>query len=276
MGGIHLDQALPLRGLNQIDPFLLVHSGPFTVKPGQKQSEVGVGPHPHRGFAPVTFVFEGGIQHRDSIGNNNTVYAGGTQWMNSGKGVIHSERPPVDLLEEGGDMNFMQFWVNVPKANKMDEPDYQPLTKEATPNIVLSDNKSTVAIVSGELDGKKGPINTVTNITALRFEFETDAKYSFKIPAHYNGFIYIVEGGLKLNGSDEIFKKDLAHFDNDGEELTIMATSKTRAVLLSGEPIGEPVSTYGPFVMNTQKEIMTAINDYNAGKMGFLEEEFND
>ena len=149
MGGIILDQPLPVRGLDQIDPFLLVHHWDDVLPGQQMQHEVGVGPHPHRGFAPVTFIFKGGVHHRDSMGRSDIIHAGGTQWMNSGNGIIHSERPYKELAAEGGDFELIQFWVNAPGARKMDAPNYQPLSLENTPKVVSEDGKVHVGVVAG-------------------------------------------------------------------------------------------------------------------------------
>tara|TARA_B110000046_G_scaffold82788_1_gene91105 strand:- start:682 stop:1179 length:498 start_codon:yes stop_codon:yes gene_type:complete len=135
MGGIHLQQPLPDRAVNQIDPFILIHHGSLPVKQGKPQSESGVGPHPHRGFSPVTFVFKGGVQHQDSLGNNEVVTAGGTQWIHSGKGIIHSERPSKEMVEQGGENEIIQFWVNTPSKHKMETPYYLPLSADKTPSI---------------------------------------------------------------------------------------------------------------------------------------------
>ena len=127
MGDIYLDQPLPARGLDMVDPFLLVHHWADEQEGGKHPSELGVGPHPHRGFTPATFIFKGKLHHGDSTGRSDIVEAGGVQWMNSGRGIIHSERPPMDFAAEGGEFEIIQFWVNAPKARKMDPPSYQPL-----------------------------------------------------------------------------------------------------------------------------------------------------
>ncbi|HJN06182.1 MAG TPA: pirin family protein, partial [Bacteroidales bacterium] len=155
MGGIILDQPLPVRGVEQIDPFLLVHHWKHTHRGGQHQRDLGVGPHPHRGFAPVTFIFNGGVHHQDSRGNNSIVEAGGTQWMNSGMGIVHSERPTKEIAENGGEFEIIQLWVNAPAKNKMDPPSYQSLTKEDTPSVMSDDDKIEISIVAGEFNGIK-------------------------------------------------------------------------------------------------------------------------
>lgn len=275
MGGILLDQAIPLHGVDMIDPFLLIHHWDNQLKPGKKQNETGVGPHPHRGFTPVTFIFKGGIHHRDSMGNDQVVYSGGTQWMHSGKGIIHSERFPKELVEKGGDLEFIQFWVNVPAKRKMINPSYQPLDEANTPTISNADNKVNTYLIAGNLDNKKGPIKTETDLFLLRFEMKKGGKVQVPVPKSYNALVYQLDGKLNINGSKPTKAKDMVWYNNDGDGITLEALEDTRAILLSGQPINEPVATYGPFVMNTNNEIQQAIMDYQSGKMGILNETFN-
>lgn len=274
MGGIILDQPLPSREADQIDPFLLVHHWRQVYKGGQQQREIGVGPHPHRGFAPVTFIFKGGVHHRDSTGHEGVIYAGGTQWMNSGKGLVHSERPAKEIAENGGEFEIIQFWVNAPAKNKMDQPNYQPLAPKDTPVVWSADKKVKTAVVSGDYKGVKGVINTYTPLLTLRFEIDVTGKTEVDIPEDHNAFIYLLDGALVINGNSDVTKKDLVWFNNDGGKITLEGKAKTRAILLAGKPINEPVATYGPFVMNTQAEIMEAMRDYQSGKMGQLIEKF--
>ncbi len=274
MGGIILDQALPYKGVDQIDPFLLIHHWADTHKGGRLQKNVGVPPHPHRGFAPVSFVFKGGIHHRDSEGNSDIVEAGGTQWMNSGKGIVHSERPKKELAEHGGDFEIIQFWVNAPAARKGDPPNYQPLSYEDTPFIVSDDNKAKIGLVAGELMDKKGPIDTYSELVILRMEFAAGGKINLPIPNDFNALLYILDGKLDVRDRS-VGDKDLVWFNNDSDTIEIKASGETRAILLSGKPINEPLATYGPFVMNTEREIAEAIRDYQSGKMGTLIEKFD-
>jgi redox-sensitive bicupin YhaK (pirin superfamily) len=174
MGGIILDQPLPNKFMDQIDPFLLIHHWDDELKGGQLQKEVGVGPHPHRGFSPVTLIFKGSVQHRDSRGNNSIVNEGGNQWMFSGRGITHSERPPKELAENGGELEFIQFWVNVPAKNKMEQPYYNAITSEETSVHMSDDKKVEVAVVSGELNGVIGKVDTHTPINTLRFNFKME------------------------------------------------------------------------------------------------------
>ena len=275
MGGIMLDQALPVRGIDMIDPFILIHHWNDDMKGGKKQNTVGVGPHPHRGFAPVTFLFEGGILHQDSIGNSSIVYSGGTQWMHSGKGIVHSERPTKELAENGGKFELIQFWVNYPSKLKMAEPSYQPVQNNETPKIYSKDKKVEIGLVAGNYKGKKGPIKEETDLLLLRLNFEENGEDIIQIPNHFNALLYVLNGSLEVNNSSKIEDKGMIWFNNDGDGIQLKATKNTRAIILSGAPLNEPVATYGPFVMNTNEELMKAVDDYNSGKMGKLIEKFN-
>lgn len=271
MGGIILEQPLPFRGQEQIDPFLLVHHWEDVKNGGEKQLETGVGPHPHRGFSPVTFIFKGGIYHQDSKGYKGLVEAGGTQWMNSGKGVIHSERPAKRLVEKGGDFEIIQFWINTPKAHKLDEYSYQPLHKDETPLLISDDKKIETAVIAGELEGTKGKINTFSDVLILRLTVKKGGKTTFNVPTEYNAFFYQLNGKMTINGSTTK-KKDLIWFNNDDQEIEIEGLEDTTLILLSGKPLNEPLATYGPFVMNTEAEIRQAVHDYQSGEMGVLHE----
>ncbi len=275
MGGIILDQALPHQEAEQIDPFLLVHHLEHKFDPGTDQKEVGVPPHPHRGFAPVSFVFKGGVHHRDSTDESSVVYAGGTQWMHAGRGIIHSERPAKEVAAKGETWELIQFWVNAPAAYKMNEPFYHALHKDQTPTICTDDGKVEVGVVAGTFGDTEGPVTTYQGLQALRFTFDKDGSVEVPVPQSYNAFVYLLDGNLLLNDKDNLVAKDLALLQNDGDTITLKAKANTRAILLAGEPIGEELATYGPFVMNSQAEIMQAMRDYQMGKMGTLEEQFD-
>lgn len=274
MGGTILDQALPHKGLDQIDPFLLIHHWKDELKGGEEQKNVGVGPHPHRGFSPVTFIFKGGVHHRDSLGTSEVVYEGGTQWMNSGSGIVHSERPAKEIAENGGVFELIQFWVNAPSKHKMDSASYQPLSKEDTPLVISEDGLTETYVVAGEHGLEKGPIHPDSDVLILRMDVQTGGTKAIEVPENFNALIYILDGSVKIN-EQEIGGKQLIHFNNDGTTIAFEALENTRLIMLSGAPIQEEVSSYGPFVMNTEDEIRQAILDYQSGKMGILTEKFD-
>lgn len=275
MGGIILDQSLPVHEVEQIDPFLLIHHWASELPGGEKERDLGVGPHPHRGFSPVTLIFKGAVHHRDSLGTKSVIEAGGAQWMNSGKGIVHSERPPKELAEKGGDFELIQFWANTPASRKLEPAKYQPLTAEKTPTIVSEDGKVKAGVVAGEALGKTGPIELMTPMLVMRFEIGKGGKMEVPIPKGFNALLYLLDGKAEVNGDRHAGGKDLVWFENDGENISFEGLEETRAILLAGAPLSEPLATYGPFVMNNQTEIMEALRDYQQGKMGVLIEEFD-
>lgn len=273
MGGFPVRQPFPSGKTEQIDPFLLLHHADIKVPQHKPVSQSGVGPHPHRGFSPVTFIFKGGVHHRDSRGNNNVIYAGGTQWMNAGMGIIHSERPPHDIFELGGRQEIIQLWVNSPAAHKMDQPHYHPLTAEETPTIISTDGLATIHIIAGELAGVKGKIPTLSPVNTFTAEFKKGGKYNFTIPANHNAFIYLLDGKVNINDNHAIDGKYAAVFNNDGSGFEVEALEDSRFFIGTGKPLNEPVASHGPFVMNNETQIMESFRDYKMGKMGVLIED---
>jgi len=267
MGPMRVKQPLPATNLRQVSPFLLLHhAGPDYHTPNGKQPRLS--PHPHRGFEPVTFLFQGKIHHKDSLGNEGLLNAGDVQWMTSGKGIIHSEGPSAAFAAEGGNFELIQLWVNLPRKDKMTEPKYQHLTKETMP--VLQEKGLTMQLVAGEYKGQIGAASTFSPILAMMVHFEAGAKTFFEIPTSYNAVAYVLDGTIK---SDEatIEKLHMATFDQTGEGIDFEAITDGKLLLLAGEPINEPMSTYGPFVMNSPAELKQAIEDYEMGLMGVLE-----
>ncbi len=276
MGGFIVDQPLPAGSVDMIDPFLLIHHASSKYTAGSNEKNLGVGPHPHRGFSPVTFVFQGEVHHRDSRGNSSIVQAGGTQWMHSGMGIVHSERPSTSLADQGGIMEIIQFWINVPGKNKMVAPEYIPLTAGQTPTYFLGDDTSNIQVIAGEYEGLKGPIPTYTPLLILRLDLKKGAEIHVPIPEEYNCLVYQLDGGLLYTDTTETSGKQLAWFDSDGQKIGIKSMEDTRAILLAGAPIDEKVVAHGPFVMNTESQILQAMRDYQMGKMGMLMEEFDE
>ncbi|GAB3253058.1 pirin family protein [Larkinella harenae] len=267
MGESRVRQPLPSSQLPYHDPFVLLHHGHSFLKENEEPRHAGVGPHPHRGFSPVTFVFKGGVRHRDSRGNDRSVYEGGTQWMNAGLGIMHSERPLTDELE------IIQMWVNTPTAHKRDQPSYYPLLNEETPSFVSDNGLVTVHVVSGNLLGLKGPIPTFTPINAATLVFKTGGKIYLPLPSSHNAFLYLLDGKLRVGEQTDVKARYMVVPDNDGEGITIEALEDTRLLLMSGEPIGEKILAQGPFVLNNEIEVMEAYRDFRMGKMGVLIED---
>jgi hypothetical protein len=274
MGGMPVRQPFPTRQIDQIDPFLLLHHHVATHEGGQRPQEVGIGPHPHRGFSPVTFIFQGDVHHRDSRGNSSVVKAGGVQWMDAGMGIVHSERPSAELAEKGGMQEILQLWLNLPQSQKMIQPHYQAITKEDQPELPLKSGEGRIGVISGEWDGLKGKVDSKLPVISAMGELKKDAVFEFKKPKDWNGFIYLLDGKLRLEGFGQIEGLNLAQLNADGESFIFEALEDTRLIYVAAKPLDEEVSQYGPFVMNTQTEVMEAIRDYQQGKMGVLVEEF--
>lgn len=267
MGSIMIRQPLPSSAVEYLDPFVLLHHGNNKVNPEDKNE--GVGPHPHRGFAPVSFLFKGGVHHRDSRGNNKAVLAGGTQWMNAGMGIIHSERPVPGATE----MELIQMWINIPAKNKMDAPSYFPVSKDETPVHTSEDGKISLSVVSGNLFGLKGPVPSLSPVNSAMIHAGENGKIFIPLPPTHNAFIYLLEGQIKTGENNMAEGLHMVIYKNDGDGIAIETTKPIRALLMSGEPINEEIFAQGPFVMNSEIQIMEAYRDFKMGKMGVLIEE---
>jgi redox-sensitive bicupin YhaK (pirin superfamily) len=268
MGPMRVKQPLPAANIRQLSPFILLHhAGPTYHSPDSGKPRIS--PHPHRGFEPVTFLFQGKIHHKDSLGNEGFLNAGDVQWMTSGKGIIHSEGPSAEFMQEGGNFELIQLWVNLPRAYKMTEPKYQHLTKNTMP--VLKEEGLEMQLVAGSYKGQKGAASTFSPILAMMVHFEAGAKTFFELPHTYNALVYVLDGEIKTNETT-IEKLNMVTFDQEGEGIDFEAITKGKLLFLAGEPIQEPLSTYGPFVMNYPAELKQAIADYESGLMGVLED----
>lgn len=267
MGKTVVKQPLPTVKVEQVDPFLLLHHfGPTAVAPGSDPLDVG--PHPHRGFEPVTFLYSGGIRHKDSRGNEGLLRAGDVQWMTAGLGIIHSERASQEFLASGGTMEGIQLWVNLPRKYKMAQPNYQDIKAAQIPEILEDDGKVRLRLVAGQYQGKQGPARTFTPILALQAALSPGGYTEVEIQAGFNALLYILQGEVQLNENFSYSGETMLHFKNDGAGFSLRARADSQVLLLAGEPIGEPVAQWGPYVMNTQTEIMEAMRDYQMGKMG--------
>jgi len=273
MGGIPVRQPFPTQRVDQIDPFLLLHHAKLDAPKHTDPDDAGVGPHPHRGFSPVTFIFKGGVHHRDSRGNDSVIYAGGAQWMNAGMGIIHSERPPHDIHEIGGKQEIIQLWINTPAAHKMDQPAYFPLAAENAPSYRSDDGKVFVKVFAGNILDIKGPIPSHTEVNAATLELNKGGRISIPLPKSHNAVIYLLDGKVTLDGYGLVDGLNAVLLNKDGDGISFEALEDTRILLVSGEPLNEKVVSHGPFVMNTQTEILEAMRDYQMGKMGILIED---
>ncbi len=264
MGAIKIRQAFPLRGIEQVSPFILLHHFDFTYLP--HENNFNVSPHPHRGFSPVTFLFEGSIEHEDSVGNKHVVYNNEVQWTNAGRGIIHSEKADKAFVEKGGRSQGIQLWINTPKAEKMNPPSYQPITKN---EIVLIEKEGVeFRLISGKYEDKKGPAKS--DVVTAMLRMKANSEFSLHFPADHNVTFYILEGELSLNTNQTIKQHDLVVFEQSTDEILLNAKADSKLLIMAGVPINEPMVTHGPFVMNSETEILEAMRDYQQGKMGFL------
>ena len=258
MGPRTIRQPLPSGELPYLDPFVLLHHAPPRVNDGKH----GLAAHPHRGFAPVTFIYKGGVRHRDTMGNDSTITAGGTQWMHAGSGILHEENPLA------GENELIQLWINTPAKDKMAAPTYSPLSREATPRHVTGDGLVTVNVIAGHLLGLAGPIPTLSSVNAATIDAKRNGRIEIPLPPSHNAFLYLLDGAVSAGAGEPVTGLRLAAFERDGDAIAFEALEDTRALLMSGEPIGEPIVSYGPFVMNSEEEIKKAFRDYRAGLFG--------
>lgn len=274
MGGMAVKQPLPHADLDRLDPFLLLHHARVRLAPGGRPEALGVPPHPHRGFEPVTFIYRGGVHHRDSLGNDSVIAAGGVQWMTAGRGVVHSERPPRRLAEEGGEQEIIQLWVNLPARFKMMDPRYQGLAEADLPVFTADADRVQVRVVAGALGGVAGPVETMSPVLAANAAFEAEGRFLFEVPADYQAFLYLLDGRVRVNDAEEAAGEHLVAFAAGEGGIDVEALAATRLLLMAGAPLNEPVAASGPFVMNRSVEIFHAMQDYQEGRMGTLEERF--
>jgi redox-sensitive bicupin YhaK (pirin superfamily) len=271
MGPIQLRQPIPTRNIDNIDPFILLHHyGPYEIS--EQNNPFDLGPHPHRGFEPITFLIQGEQFHRDSLGNESVVKAGDVQWTTAGRGIIHAEAPTKDFVQKGGALEGIQLWLNLPAEKKMMPANYQH-EKNADFNVVSSDDeKVNIQIIAGKLNGKYGRIQTQTAVNAFIIDVETGGEQFIEYSNSHKSLIYLLKGSVVINNSEnlKLNENQLIEFNQDGDGIFIKGLETSKLLFLSGEPLNEKVTSYGPYVMNTQTEIMEAMRDYQMGKMGFL------
>lgn len=259
-------QPLPHVDFRFANPFIVLHHmGPKQIEAGQK---LRIHPHPHRGFAPVTFQLQGEGYHKDSAGHNAVIKAGDAQWMFAGKGILHSEGPTQQMLDKGGVQELIQLWINVPAANKWDEPTYQQATKAQQPNVLQQDGVN-LRLASGEYDGQVGPLKTYTPVISIVGEIEKGRQVQFIATLGYWTLLYIAKGSVTIN-QEQADQYKLVVFEKDNEEIILTACEDTQILFLSAEPIDEPVAAKDNFVMNTAEEVNQAIADYKEGLFGTL------
>lgn len=262
-------RALPTREVEYIDPFLFLnHHGPQVYKANNKG--LPFGPHPHRGFETLTFILAGDIMHQDTGGGKDVIEAGGVQWMTAGRGLIHAEVSSDKFKKEGGPLEILQLWFNLPAKYKMTEPKYIGLQKDQIPVVSEDEGKVKVNVISGKWDGTEGPIPSLSDIHMASIALNASGSFTTAVAAQRNIFFYVVRGAIKVNG-ETAEKLTLVEFANEGEEINVEAQEDSFILFGHAEPFNEPVVSHGPFVMNTEQEIQEAFRDYQQGKMGAWE-----
>lgn len=257
---------LPSGRLEQIDPYLvLAHHGPQTFPAGNRG--LPYGPHPHRGFETVTFIRKGSLAHGDTGGHIRVIHEGGVQWMTAGSGLIHTEEAPAEFKRDGGEIEILQMWVNLPARLKMTPPRYSGVEAAQIPVAPLADGAGELHLVSGEFAGATGPIHPLTDVFMSSIDLRAGAKVRLPAPASRNVFLYAIEGAGRV-GETPFERSQLLQLNPDGDVVEIEATADTSLIFSHADPIGEPLVAQGPFVMNTAQEIQQAIRDYQAGKFG--------
>ena len=266
--GFPVRRPIPTPGIDFVDPFLLIDEmGPVSYGPGQA---VGAPDHPHRGFETVTYVLEGGVQHEDSAGHRGTLGPGDVQWMTAGGGIIHSETPTAALLDGGGRMHGFQIWINLPARLKMATPRYQEVQSAKIPRARSEDGRAEVNVIAGSALGAHAVIETHTPVVFQDWKLESGADVTVDVPEDHEAVIYVFEGAAQVgNGGTAVDDGKMAILERGGSvRLRAAEGKRARLLLLSGVPLREPVARYGPFVMNTEQELLTAFQDFRSGKMG--------
>jgi redox-sensitive bicupin YhaK (pirin superfamily) len=254
--------------MHRMTPFIMMDYGAkFHFPPSD--SLKGVGVHPHRGFETVTIAYKGRVAHHDSAGGGGIIGEGDVQWMTAASGVLHKEYHEESFSKTGGDFQMVQLWVNLPAKDKMSAPKYQAIENASIPKVPVENGY--VEVIAGEFQGTKGKASTFTPVHLFNAHLQSGAKAEFSFPAAYNTCLIVVEGEIRINDADELVPVDhFVLFENEGETIHIEATEHSKILILSGEPIREPIASHGPFVMNTRQEIMQAFHDFEAGKFGTL------
>ncbi len=256
--------------MQRMSPFIMLdYNSKFYFPPTDKPRGVSV--HPHRGFETVTIAYKGKVAHHDSAGNSGIIGEGDVQWMTAASGVLHKEYHEQEFSKAGGDFQMVQLWVNLPAKDKMSKPKYQEITKENIQKYALDNDGGIIEVISGAYQDKSGAASTFTPVHLQNAKLNAGGKAGFSFPAHYNTALLVIEGSIKVNDEKTVATDNFLLFKNEGEDFTIEALEQSVVLVLSGEPILEPIAAHGPFVMNTRDEIIQAFEDVNLGKFGYLD-----
>jgi redox-sensitive bicupin YhaK (pirin superfamily) len=257
--------------MQRMDPFIMLdYNSRYYFPPSDKP--LGVGVHPHRGFETVTLAYKGRVAHHDSAGGGGIIGEGDVQWMTAASGVLHKEYHEESFSKEGGEFQMVQLWVNLPAKFKMSNPKYQAIANQEMGIVELENMGGNVEIIAGEYQGIKGPANTFTPISMLNVKLNFNGEAEFNFPAHFNTALLVVEGEILVNEDAMVPVNHFVLMENKGEEFKIKSLQNSTILVLSGEPINEPIAAHGPFVMNTREELVLAFQDFQNGKFGYLED----
>ncbi|ERJ59786.1 pirin family protein [Sphingobacterium paucimobilis] len=255
--------------MTRMSPFIMLDYNSIYNFPASDIPK-GVGVHPHRGFETVTIAYKGRVEHGDSSGGGGIIGEGDVQWMTAASGVLHKEFHETEWSKQGGDFQMVQLWVNLPARHKMDPPKYQALIHGDIPTYALEDNEGIIEVIAGEYNGIQGGASTFTPLHLMNAKLNKGAVATFDFPAHYNTALLVIQGNVIVNDTFKAGTDKMVLFYNDGDQFTVEAEDDVIVLIMSGEPINEPIATYGPFVMNTKEEIQQAFEDFNTGKFGEL------
>jgi len=257
--------------MERMNPFIMLDYGsPHYFPPSDKPRGVSV--HPHRGFETVTIAYKGKVAHHDSTGNSGVIAEGDVQWMTAASGILHKEYHEENFSRSGGEFQMVQLWVNLPAKDKMSKPGYQAISNAQINKYSLPGQGGVVEAIAGQFKDVKGSASTFTPIHLQNAKLNSGARVDFSFPASYNTALLVIEGKIKVNEKEMVNTDHFVLFENDGEDFIIEALDNSIVLVLSGQPIDEPIAAQGPFVMNTQRELVQAIQDYNLGRFGYLEE----
>lgn len=257
--------------MQRMDPFIILdYNSKFYFTPSSKPRGVGV--HPHKGFETVTIAYKGSIAHHDSGGGSGVIKEGGVQWMTAGAGVLHKEYHDEAFSRTGGDFQMVQLWVNLPAKDKNTPPKYQGLNGEDIARHELDGGTGYVKVIAGEYEGLAGSASTFSPVHVYNAHLKTGGKATFSFPEHYTTALLVVEGSIRVNGDTDAATDHFVVFGREGETVSIEASADAVVLVLSGEPLGEPIAAQGPFVMNTREELAQAFEDFNLGRFGYLED----
>ena len=264
IGDLVTRRPVPGPGVEQVDPFLFLNRhGPQVYAPGNRG--LPFGPHPHRGFETVTFIVDGSLAHQDSAGHEGVIEAGGVQWMTAGSGLVHAEVSPDAFKRTGGPLEILQLWINLPSRLKMVRPRYTGVQAAGVPAIPLDDGRATLNLVSGGFEGREGPVESLTGVFMGVVALQAGATVALPAPRGRSVFLYAVRGPLTVAG-EPVAPWRLVEMNDDGDSIPVAAAGEALILYGHADPIGEPVVSHGPFVMNTREEIVEAIRDYQAGR----------